>query len=142
MKDHIASLVLQSLAQLGTELALPSDIAAKIRIDRTKDKAHGDFATNVALLLAKPLGQNPRALAEKIVAALPQDSAIAKTEIAGPGFINFFVNAGHTAAQLEAMLKDPRLGVAQVATPQNVVVDYSAPNVAKGRRAKALNGSL
>lgn len=131
MKDHIASLVLQSLAQLGTELALPSDIAAKIRIDRTKDKAHGDFATNVALLLAKPLGQNPRELAQKIVAALPQDSAIAKTEIAGPGFINFFVNAGHTAAQLEAMLKDPRLGVAKVATPQNVVVDYSAPNVAK-----------
>lgn len=131
MKNHIASLVLESLNQLSAEFALPSDIASKIRIDRTKDKAHGDFATNVALLLAKPLGKNPRELAQRIVAALPQDSAIAKTEIAGPGFINFFVNANHTATQLQAMLQDERLGIAKVAQPQNVVVDYSAPNVAK-----------
>ena len=131
MKNHIASLILKSLDQLSAEFALPADIASKIRIDRTKDKAHGDFATNVAMLLAKPLGTNPRALAEKIVAALPQDSAITKTEIAGPGFINFFVNANHTANQLEAMLQDPRLGVPRAAPAQNVVVDYSAPNVAK-----------
>ena len=131
MKNHIASLVLQSLNQLSAEWTLPSDISSKIRIDRTKDKAHGDFATNVALMLAKPLGLNPRELATKIVAALPQDSAITKTEIAGPGFINFFVNSDHIATQLAAMLQDERLGVKQVETPQNIVVDYSAPNVAK-----------
>ena len=131
VKNHIASLVLQSLNQLSAEWALPSDISCKIRIDRTKDKAHGDFATNVALMLAKPLGLNPRELATKIVAALPQDSAITKTEIAGPGFINFFVNSDHIATQLAAMLQDERLGVKRVETPQNIVVDYSAPNVAK-----------
>lgn len=131
MKNTVASLVLASLNKLKADFDIPSDIESKIRIDRTKDKSHGDFATNIAMLLAKPLGKNPRQLAELIVAALPQDERVAKTEIAGPGFINFFVNSDHQASQLQNMLQDERLGVPLAATAQNVVVDYSAPNVAK-----------
>ncbi len=133
MKNHISSLVLASLEQLKTkaDCAISDDIASKIRIDRTKDKAHGDFATNVAMILAKPLGKNPRELATLIVENLPQDDRISKTEIAGPGFINFFVNTSFAAKQLQDMLQDDRLNIAQVSQPQNIVVDYSAPNVAK-----------
>ena len=131
MKDIVASSVLASLNSLKADFAIPDDVESKIRIDRTKDKSHGDFATNIAMMLAKPLGKNPRELAQLIVDNLPDDSRIAKTEIAGPGFINFFVNSSHTASQLEAMLADERLGVAVAEQPQNIVVDYSAPNVAK-----------
>lgn len=131
MKNHLVSLILASLNQLRADFAIPDDIENKIRIDRTKDKAHGDFATNIAMILAKPNGKNPREMAQLIVNGLPQDERINKTEIAGPGFINFFVNSGFTAAQLGRMLSDEHLGAVPVAEPQNIVVDYSAPNVAK-----------
>lgn len=131
MKEHIAALVSYSINQLKGDFKIPEDIISKIRIDRTKDKAHGDFATNIAMLLAKPLGLKPRDVAELILSHLPQDERISKTEIAGPGFINFFVNADFTAAQLQEMLADPRLNVPLCAQKQNIVVDYSAPNVAK-----------
>lgn len=131
MKNHIASLVLSALENLKKEYPIPDDIAGKVRADRTKDKTHGDFATNVAMLLAKPLGKNPRDLAALIINAMPADERIAKTEIAGPGFINFFVNSDHSVKQLHEMLSSERLGVPTAAKPQNIVIDYSAPNVAK-----------
>ena len=131
MKEHIAALVQASLEKLKSDFKIPEDIAGKIRIDRTKDKAHGDFASNVAMLLAKPLGQKPRDIANLIVSNLPYDERISKTEIAGPGFINFFVNADFSAMQLQEMLADPKLKVVPAAEPQTIVVDYSAPNVAK-----------
>ena len=131
MKEHLAALVRASLNALHQDFTFPEDIADKIRIDHTKDKAHGDFATNAAMLLDKPLGQKPRDIAELIIKNLPQDERISKIEIAGPGFINFFVNANYSAAQLTEMLADDRLNIAKVEQPQNIVVDYSAPNVAK-----------
>ena len=59
-------------------------------IERTRSREHGDFACNAAMLLAKAARRKPRELAEALVAALPQSDQIAKVEIAGPGFINFF----------------------------------------------------
>jgi len=64
-----------------------------IVLERPKSDAHGDFATNIAMQLAKPLRQNPRAIAERLIAALPASDYVAKVEIAGAGFINFFLNA-------------------------------------------------
>src|SRR5579859_1892504 len=61
-------------------------------VERTRDRKHGDFATNVALVLAKSLGKKPRDLADAIVKALPTGGMVARTEIAGPGFINFFLS--------------------------------------------------
>ncbi|MFC3284388.1 arginine--tRNA ligase [Litchfieldella rifensis] len=99
MKDTIISLLDEALATLKQQGELPQDIAPTIKVDVTKDKAHGDYATNLALMLAKPAGKRPRDLAEALVAALPTSDAVQKTEIAGPGFINFFA-ATDAAAQI------------------------------------------
>ena len=66
--------------------------AQRIHIERTRNPRHGDFASNLALVLANAAGGNPRALAEALVAALPASARVEKTEIAGPGFINFFMS--------------------------------------------------
>ncbi len=132
MKQIILGLLKDSLNTVlkSTDVTLDS-VLDKIRIDRTKDKSHGDFATNIAMLLSKPLKQNPRALAEMIVKNLQEDSNISKVEIAGPGFINFFINAKSLEQSLNNMHKDERLMVPKDSAPKTVVVDYSAPNVAK-----------
>ena len=92
MKQRLESLLLQALTALKVKGEIDGSIAPEINIERTRDAQHGDFASNLALILAKPAKSNPRHLAEKIVAALPQDNAISRVEIAGPGFINFFIN--------------------------------------------------
>jgi arginyl-tRNA synthetase len=90
MKDTITSLLEGALDTLRQEGVLPADLAPTIKVDPTRDKAHGDYATNLALMLAKPAGRKPRELAERLLAALPQSDAVQRVEIAGPGFINFF----------------------------------------------------
>ena len=89
MKYQLERLVQAALSTLPADV-LPADIVRPVvDIDRTRDAAHGDFATNVALQLAKPARRNPRQLAQAIVDAMPVSDLIGKTEIAGPGFINF-----------------------------------------------------
>ncbi len=131
MKEQISSLIKESLKALSLKSEIPPALLQNLRVDRSKDKEHGDFASNIALVLAKPLHQNPRALAEQIISHLPPCADIVKTEIAGPGFINFFIRRENLAATLMAMLADDQLGVRQTAQPETVVADYSAPNVAK-----------
>ncbi|WP_146907881.1 arginine--tRNA ligase [Arenimonas daejeonensis] len=95
MKDHIRELVAQSLldlrrhGRLGQELATPDFV-----IERTKSREHGDYASNIALLLAKPAGMKPRELADLLVATLPSSQHVEKVSIAGPGFINFTLARG------------------------------------------------
>lgn len=84
---HIISDLLRQAAQT----LLPDSNDLSIVLERPKQAEHGDFATNLALVLAKPLRQNPRAIAEQLVAAIPDNKTIAKIEIAGAGFINFFL---------------------------------------------------
>src|SRR3546814_5083461 len=88
MKTHLQELLGSALDQLlaGTEAVRPA-----INLDATKDAKFGDFQTNLALQLAKPPGKPPRAVADAIVAALPASPLLAKADIAGPGFINFFL---------------------------------------------------
>lgn len=76
-----------------------------ISLDRPKQATHGDFATNLALMLAKPLQQNPRAIANALINALPTSQYIEKTEVAGAGFINFFLNASSQQAVVAVILK-------------------------------------
>ncbi len=93
MKAHITQLLAQAAASLNTP-SLSADAAQiNILLDRPKSAEHGDFSSNLAMQLAKPLRQNPRAIAESLIAALPKSEYIAKVEIAGAGFINFFLNA-------------------------------------------------
>ena len=90
MKTHITQLLTSAAKTIAPEQAI------SIILDRPKSAEHGDFSSNLAMMLAKPLRQNPRAIAEALIAGLPKSEYIAKVEIAGAGFINFFLN---TASQ-------------------------------------------
>jgi arginyl-tRNA synthetase len=92
MKHHLAHLISSTLAGLQSTAALNCELPDQISIERTRDSNHGDFACNVALTLAKQARCKPRELAEMIVTALPASTLVAKTEVAGPGFINFFMS--------------------------------------------------
>ncbi|WP_110666887.1 arginine--tRNA ligase [Salinicola halophilus] len=90
MKETITELLHAAVAELKSSGELPADVDPAIKVEPTRDKAHGDYASNLALMLAKPAGAKPRDLAERLIAALPESAAVSRTEIAGPGFINFF----------------------------------------------------
>ena len=89
MKSKLEKLVASALDRLVAEGVLDQEKRAAPAIERTRDPDHGDFATNAAMVNAKAAGMAPRGLAEKLVAALPEDPLVTKVEIAGPGFINF-----------------------------------------------------
>lgn len=105
MKQHIADLINTALNTLIEDGVLPADVQPRIMVENTRDKAHGDFASNIALTLAKAAGTNPRELSQKICAALPASDNVEKTEIAGPGFINFFVSDASTASLVASILE-------------------------------------
>lgn len=107
---------------LGEPTAAPVTPAADLRF--------GDYQSNAAMVLAKQRKTNPRAFAEEIINRLELGD-LATAEIAGPGFINFRIAPAAYAARAEAILRDPKLGVPQLAQPRKVVIDFSAPNVAK-----------
>ena len=142
MKERLITLIDNALDTLIAEGTLPAEAKRPAQIDRTKDKSHGDFATNIALMLAKPAGMKPRDLAEKLIAALPADNAVAKVEIAGPGFINFFQADDWLTGLLDQALADEHLGVARPVQAQTVVVDYSSPNLAKEMHVGHLRSSI
>lgn len=129
MKEQIAQLLESALQTLVEQGVLPADISPDIQVENTRDKAHGDFATNLALMLAKPAKSNPRALAQQICDALPGSSAIDKTEIAGPGFINFFVNdAAIYSVVGEVLNAGERFGIKESASPERMQVEFVSAN--------------
>ena len=130
MKSHIASLLEQTVDSFKQQGIVPADFQARIQVERTKDKSHGDLATNLAMMLTKVAKKNPRDIAQLIIDNLPASSHVAKVEIAGPGFINFFIDENALANQLQDALNDDALGVT-LPTKQTIVVDYSSPNLAK-----------
>ncbi|MCH5513690.1 arginine--tRNA ligase [Pseudomonas syringae pv. syringae] len=143
MKDTIRQLIQQALTRLVTEGVLPEGLTPAIQVENARDKTHGDFASNIAMMLAKPAGMKPRDLAEKLIAALPADQQISKVEIAGPGFLNFFQNTAALAARLDAALADPeKLSVRKAGAAQRVVVDLSAPNLAKEMHVGHLRSTI
>ncbi|MCB1767958.1 MAG: arginine--tRNA ligase, partial [Candidatus Competibacteraceae bacterium] len=91
MKTHLHHLIAQALQQLQREGVLVDVDPSSIPLERTRDRTHGDFASTIALALAKTARRKPRELAERIMAALPPSAHVAKVDIAGPGFINFFL---------------------------------------------------
>ena len=94
MKQSLHTLVLSAFDALRQTEDLPADLAAPdFVIERTRSREHGDFACNLAMLLARAARRNPRELASRLVAALPASPLVDKVEVAGPGFINFFLRA-------------------------------------------------
>ncbi len=108
---------------------------------RASDRA--DYQANGALPLAKELGRSdPRAVAEEVVAAAELDDVCASVEVSGPGFINLTLADEFVAGLIGSLSADPRLGVSHVANPERVVIDYSAPNVAKEMHVGHLRSTL
>ena len=90
MKHHLCQLLSQAVQTLKSRGVLPDEARIKINLERTRDRKHGDFASNLAMVLCKVARSKPRDLAEQLVSALPESEQLSKIEIAGPGFINFF----------------------------------------------------
>ena len=105
MKHIVATLVQDALAELPELAEAAGDLAIESTVERTRDASHGDFASNIAMRLAKPARKNPRELAASIVAALGDSHEIDKVEIAGPGFINFYLSPTAFHVELEAALR-------------------------------------
>ncbi|MDQ3679657.1 MAG: arginine--tRNA ligase, partial [Actinomycetota bacterium] len=98
---------------------------------RSQQERFGDYQANVAMSLSKRLGADPRQVAAAIVTNLHVDDVCERVDVAGPGFVNLTLRSGYLGAELGATAADPRLGVLPAEAPERVVVDYSAPNVAK-----------
>jgi arginyl-tRNA synthetase len=129
MKELIAQLIESALETLVADGTLPAEIQPKIMVENTRDKAHGDFASNIALTLAKPARCNPRELAQKLCDALPASDSIAKTEIAGPGFINFFLTQASAYAVIGDILEQgEQFGRAAKNSGPRVQVEFVSAN--------------
>ena len=129
MKQKIEELILQAVETLKAEGILGLEITPHITIERTRDAQHGDFASNLALVLAKPAKANPRQLAEKIIAALPRHDAVMKVELAGPGFINFFINPNSQYQIIRQIHTEGReFGLSTIGAGKKVQVEFVSAN--------------
>jgi len=129
MKQELSALIEQTLDALKSAGKLPADAAPKIMVDNTKDKAHGDYASNIAMVSSKMAGMNPRQWAEEIVNALPDSPILNKAEIAGPGFINFFVTEAASFSVVEDIIKaGNKYGHNDSGKGQKVQVEFVSAN--------------
>lgn len=129
MKQHIQQLLQTALQTLQTQGIIEYNPNETIHLEHTRDKQHGDFATNIALSLAKQAKCKPRDLAEKIVAHLPASDLILKTEIAGPGFINFFLvpHAWHSVVKT-VLEQGNKYGHSKIGNSQRILVEFVSSN--------------
>jgi len=129
MKKKLEALIQQAVKHLKNEGVIADDMGVAIILERTRDAQHGDFATNLAMMLAKPAKMNPRQLADKLVAALPKDNAVTKVEVAGPGFINFFLDSRSQfdiVKQIHEQGSD--FGCSQIGVGKKVQVEFVSAN--------------
>ena len=129
MKTVIETLLRQSLAALPETLVPAAVRDVGIEVERTRDVQHGDFASNLAMRLAKAARQNPRKIAEALLARLPPDAAISRVEIAGAGFLNFFLGADAYHAELGRILTEGAdYGRSTLGGGHSVLVEFVSAN--------------
>ncbi|HWM69318.1 MAG TPA: arginine--tRNA ligase [Steroidobacteraceae bacterium] len=142
MKQQLEQLLLTAVSGLVGGILPEAPEPAAIAVERTRDPKHGDFATNIALRLAKPARRNPRELAQAIIAALPSNSLVARTEVAGGGFINFFLTTDAYARELTKLHElGDRYGRSNLGNGEKVMLEFVSANptgplhVGHGRQA-------
>jgi len=128
-KDHLRELVLQALLDLKRAGTITLEGEPAFVIERARNPEHGDYATNAAMLLAKPLRKNPRELAQAIVASLPQSQHLAAVEIAGPGFINFRLNPACRQGAVRRVLElGDRYGWQPEGSRESITLEFVSAN--------------
>jgi arginyl-tRNA synthetase len=131
MKEIISELIQSIITDLSNEQVLPENLSYKINIDATKDKSHGDFASNIALVLSKQAKMPPRKLAELISEKLTASNheSIKKIDIAGPGFINFFVSGASNFSVISEILdQKSEFGKSSIGTGKHYQVEFVSAN--------------
>ena len=129
MKQQLHDLFIQAIDQLKQDDVIPPEQPVRLMFERTRQKEHGDFATNVAMTLAKAAQRNPRELAQHIIDALPDDPLITRVDIAGPGFINLFlVPDAHQAVLRNVFDEAERYGRAPVNSKSKIMVEFVSAN--------------
>ncbi|HET8849189.1 MAG TPA: arginine--tRNA ligase [Marinobacter sp.] len=129
MKETVSELLQSALAALQSEGVLPADQTFTPQVGNTKDKSHGDYACNIALVASKAAGCPPRKLAEALVERLPKSAALEKVEIAGPGFINFFMSTASAFGIVDTILEEAhQFGCNTSGNGEKVQVEFVSAN--------------
>ena len=148
MKEKLRSLISTAVDTLARDGTLPADTRVDVQVERARDKTHGDYAVNTAMILAKQARMKPRDLAEHLVAAMPADPGIERVDIAGPGFINVTITADAAyAAVRDALNQGADYGKSALGAGEAINLEFVSANptgplhVGHGRGA-AFGGAL
>jgi len=136
---NIQALLSDKVTQALIAAGAPADCEPQVR--QSAKAQFGDYQANGVMSVAKKLGMPPRQLAEQVLNHLDLAGIASKVEIAGPGFINIFLDPAYLSGLVESAVLNERIGIPQVA-PQTIVVDYSAPNVAKEMHVGHLRSTI
>lgn len=129
--ESLLKLKLKDVVEFAVTQSFPKIVHPMVQIEYPGDSAHGDYACNIALRLAKDLGMKPREVAETIIPNI-NNELIEKVDIAGPGFINFFISRKYLEEEIEKVLKEKeKYGRLEIGSHKTIVLDYSSPNIAK-----------
>lgn len=129
MKEQIAQAITDAITLLHSEGKISAEFTGNIQVTRSKDPSHGDYASNIALVFAKQIGLNPRDFAQLLSAQLESNPMLEKIEIAGPGFINFFVTqTNHTQIVQQILASKDKFGENQQGKSQSIHIEYVSAN--------------
>jgi len=129
VKEHLEELLAQSLLHLQREGVLPAETELEVQLERTRSPEHGEFASNLAMVLSKPAGIPPRDLAQLIINRIPRSRQVDRMEIAGPGFINFFLQSCALTGVIKDVLRQrEEYGTLLRAGRSRVTLEYVSAN--------------